>query len=304
MVECTGYTFQRGEIHDHKLMIGDKWYLVSCNHFDSSALEHSFLLICKDITQNENLQKEVASQIEQLRQKDKQLIRQSHQAQMGEMLSMIAHQWRQPLTAIGAVSAGLELKARLNQLDNDTTYRKAKDISNHVHHLSTTINDFKNFFKPDKVPKETNYDELVESVLGIVHISILNQNILLYQELNSHDSFNTYPNEVKQVILNLIKNAEDVLVEKKIKNPYIKISTYKKGDKNILEVSDNGSGVQKEIIEDIFDPYFSTKSEKNGTGLGLYMSKIIIEDHCKGKLSVTNSQEGAVFAICLKDLTE
>ncbi len=292
-----------GKIHHYKLRIKDKWYIVSCNHFESGAAEHSFLLICKDITLNEDLQKEVACQIEQLRQKDKQLIQQSHHAQMGEMLSMIAHQWRQPLAAIGAASAGMELKAMLHKLDCDTAYKKAQDISRQAQHLSTTINDFKDFFKPNKVMKEINHDDLVKSALGIIHTSIINHNIQLHQNLNSHDEFYTYPNELKQVILNLLKNAEDVLIEKDIKNPYIKISTYKQGDKYILEISDNGGGVEKEILEDIFDPYFSTKSDKNGTGLGLYMSKTIIEEHCKGKLYISNTEEGALFTISLENLT-
>ena len=119
------------------------------------------------------------------------------------------------------------------------------------------------------------------------------------KELNCHDTFITYPNELKQVILNLIKNAEDVPLENKIENPYIKISSYKEDDKYILEVSDNAGGVPEDVIDKIFDPYFSTKTKKDGTGLGLYMSKTIIEDHCGGELSVSNSKDGAVFKIVL-----
>ncbi len=101
------------------------------------------------------------------------------------------------------------------------------------------------------------------------------------------------------VILNIIKNAEDILIEKEVKTPYIKIITYSKDDEEILEIHDNGGGVPEDIIQNIFNPYFSTKLEKNGTGLGLYMSKTIIEEHCGGKLSVSNNENGAVFKIVL-----
>jgi len=248
---------------------------------------------------NDTLQKEVARQLEQIREKDKQLLQQSRMAQMGEMLSMIAHQWRQPLAAISATSASLELKASMGKLDNDTAQQKARDISDFSQHLSRTIDDFRDFFKPNKQKEETSYDELIKSVLKIISTSITNKNIKLIQELNTHDKFISYPNELKQVILNLIKNAEDILIKKQIKNPTIKISTYTKNNTNILEISDNAGGVEEDNIDKIFNPYFSTKKQKDGTGLGLYMSKMIIEEHCSGKLSVTNGEDGAVFKIVL-----
>jgi len=246
---------------------------------------------------NKSLEQRVNEEVEKNRKKDKQLLQQSRMAQMGEMLSMIAHQWRQPLAAISATSASIELKASLNKLDNDTAQQKAQDISNFSQHLSKTIDDFRDFFKPNKKKIETSYDELIISVREITGVSIRNKNIELIQELNCHDRFITYPNEIKQVILNLIKNAEDALLEKRIEKPYIKISTYKENDKYILEVSDNAGGIPEDIIENIFDPYFSTKTQKEGTGLGLYMSKTIIEEHCDGKLTVANNNDGAVFTV-------
>ena len=248
---------------------------------------------------NANLQKEVAQQLNQIREKDKQLLQQSRMAQMGEMISMIAHQWRQPLAAISSTSASLELKASLNKLDNDTVQEKAKDISSFSQYLSKTIDDFRDFFKPNKKKIVTTYGKLTASVFNIIGVSIQNHNIKLIQELNCHDSFMAYPNELQQVILNLVKNAEDVLVEKKIKNPSIKILTFTRNDQFILEICDNGGGVPEDIIDEIFDPYFSTKTEKNGTGLGLYMSKTIIEEHCNGELQVENNEDGAIFRIVL-----
>ncbi len=140
---------------------------------------------------------------------------------------------------------------------------------------------------------------MIKSVLSIIESSISSKNIQLLQELNCHNPFNSYPNELRQVVLNLIKNSEDILLEKEVENPCIKIKTYQKDDKHILEVSDNGGGIPEAVIDKIFDPYFSTKSEKNGTGLGLYMSKTIIEEHCGGTLGVANDSDGAVFKIML-----
>ena len=221
---------------------------------------------------------------------------------MGEMLSMIAHQWRQPLAAISATSATIELKASFNRLTDDVAMEKARNISRYSQQLSETIDDFRNFFKPDKERKETTYDELVTSVLSIIEVPITTQGIQLRQELNCHETFSSYPNELKQVILNLIKNAEDALRENKIEEPYIKITTYNKENQYILELSDNAGGIEEEIIGNIFDPYFSTKRAKEGTGLGLYMSKTIIEEHCGGELSVNNGSDGAMFKIRLKGL--
>jgi len=248
---------------------------------------------------NKSLEQRVQEEVDKNREKDKQLLHQSRMAQMGEMISMIAHQWRQPLAAISASSASIELKASLNKLDNNTAQQKAHDISDFSQHLSKTIDDFRTFFKPNKKKMETSYDELIASVLVIIGTSIKNKNIELIQELNYHDKFATYPNELKQVILNFIKNAEDALLEKIPKEPYIKIKTYKEEGNYILEVSDNAGGVPENIIDDIFNPYFSTKTKKDGTGLGLYMSKTIIEEHCGGELNVSNNNDGAVFHIVL-----
>ncbi len=249
---------------------------------------------------NSTLEEKIEEEVEKNRLQDKQLIQQSRMAQMGEMLSMIAHQWRQPLAAISATSASIELKATLNKLDNDTAIQKAQNISNFSQHLSKTIDDFRDFFKQNKQNSEVTYDDIIRSVLDIIEVSLTNKNIQLLQELNCHESFSTYPNELRQVVLNLIKNAEDALLGRAVKDPTIKIITYTKEDQYILTISDNAKGIPEKIIDKIFDPYFSTKEAKDGTGLGLYMSKTIIEKHCGGNLSVSNDKDGAAFKIVLK----
>ena len=244
---------------------------------------------------NKTLQEKVDSEVQKNREKDKAILQQSRLAQMGEMISMIAHQWRQPLTAISATSGNLTLKAKLDKLDNNTAVELGEKISGYSQHLSSTIDDFRDFFKPNKQIIDTTYTELVQSVLSIVADTLNTKNIKLKQDLQSETILSTYPNELKQVILNLIKNAEDILLEKEIENPVITIET----QDNILRVKDNAGGVPPNIIEKIFDPYFSTKTKKDGTGLGLYMSKTIIQEHCGGELSVYNDKNGAVFEMKL-----
>jgi len=249
---------------------------------------------------NKNLEHRVAKEVQNNREKDRQLLHQSRLAQMGEMISMIAHQWRQPLAAISSTSSAINIKAQLGTTTDQFLIENTENISQYTNHLSDTIDDFRNFFKSNKEIQQTSFSELINSVKGIIKISIDNKKIELIEELNCDDKFQTYSNEIKQVILNLIKNAEDILVDKKIKDPYIKIETSKEDDTLLLKVSDNGGGIPLDIIDKIFDPYFSTKTKKDGTGLGLYMSKTIIEDHCGGELLVDNNKNGAIFTIKLK----
>jgi PAS domain S-box-containing protein len=258
------------------------------------------LISSKDFIMNERTVKIITIlDISQIKEKDKQLITQSRLAQMGEMISMIAHQWRQPLTAISATSNNLTLKLMMNDVDNKEFEKEIGLISDYAQHLSKTIDDFRGFFKENKEKETTTLDNLVNSTLDIVKISLENKNINIKTDLNSTIELKTYPNEVKQVILNLIKNAQDALLDNKIENPIIIIKTRYKNNNHIITIKDNGGGIPSNIIDKIFEPYFSTKKEKDGTGLGLYMSKTIIEEHCSGDLSVSNDEDGAVFTIKL-----
>jgi len=236
---------------------------------------------------------------EELRRKDELLFQQSRMAQMGEMISMIAHQWRQPLNAISLTTASLELKLRQDQFDPLYFNSRLGRVSDYVQHLSATIEDFRNFFKPDKDKRTTSFAEIVEKTLGIVHSELESRGITVTTSCNCTNSLHTYANELLQVTLNLIKNAEDVLVENAVQSPTITIRCYDDEMGSVLEVQDNGGGVDEAVMGKVFDPYFTTKAEHNGTGLGLYMSKTIVEDHCGGKLNVSNSDGGAIFSIRL-----
>ena len=249
---------------------------------------------------NRTLETRVEDGLRKNRAKDAQLIHQSRLAQMGETISMIAHQWRQPLNSISAESANLLLKTRLGSANDEIIIQGSQNISKYSQHLSDTIDDFKDFFKPDKERILTNYNDIVSSVCNIIDNSLEMKNISMIKELSCHENFESYPNELKQVILNLIKNSEDALLENEVKEPFIRIVTYvNSNNRCILEISDNAGGIDEKIIDKIFDPYFSTKSKKDGTGLGLYMSKMIIEEHCNGKIIVQNKEDGVVFRILL-----
>jgi C4-dicarboxylate-specific signal transduction histidine kinase len=231
--------------------------------------------------------------------KDKLMFQQSRFAQMGEMISMIAHQWRQPLNIISITTASIQFDVLLDKIQKNKIIDSMNSIANKTQHLSDTIDDFRNFFKPTKEMTVTTFSDEIESALNIIGKSITIKNVKIIKDLKCISEFSVYANELKHVIINIIKNSEDVLIEKKIKNPYIKISSYKQDNNGVLQISDNGGGISKDNIEKIFDPYFSTKSKKSGTGLGLYMSKIIIEEHCAGRLEVSQNSDGAIFKIIL-----
>ena len=300
-----GQTWQ-GKVKNLKKDGGYYWVYANVEPlFDKKGNIEAYAAVRLDITDSINLKEE----LQRSEQKDKTMLHQSKLAQMGEMISMIAHQWRQPLNAIALTTVNIKLDVEFKKFDllskdgvnkcyNDLS-KGLDNIEGYVKSLSDTIDDFRGFYKEDKEKVEIKLSTLVEGSLEIVLSSIENQNIKLTTDFRCTQKVNTFPNEIRQVILNLIKNAEDVLLEKNIKDPYIHIRTYNDDNCSYLEISDNGGGVPQEIIENIFDPYFSTKIQKDGTGLGLYMSKTIIKDHCDGILSVYNNNDGAVFKIQL-----
>ncbi len=264
------------------------------------ALSHIAKISAHELQElNQKLEARVKEEVQKNRKKDGILIHNSKLAQMGEMMSLIAHQWRQPLNAISATSTGLHVKIELGRYDEDFFLSSLNKIEEYVKHLSTTVDDFTNFFKPSKRTHETDCAFIIERALFILSASLSKNSIDVRVENNSDTTFTTYPNEVIQVVINLVKNAENILLKREIKNPQITISAYEKEDKHIIEVSDNGGGIEEDIIEKIFEPYFTTKNHESSTGLGLYMSKFIIQESCKGSLVVKNDQNGACFTITL-----
>ncbi len=260
---------------------------------------------------NRTLQSRIDKAIEENTKKEKLLQQQSRLAQMGEMISMIAHQWRQPLSAINSAIIGIDTKLHIGKFDLDTKdgveeclsfiNKKHNNVKEYVKSLSQTIDDFRNFFKPDKQKEVVSIVEPIQKALKIVTTSMSSKGITINTNFNTTKELSLFSNELMQVILNILKNAEDNFVEKKIENPAIDIVTREVNGKYVtIEISDNGGGIPKNILPNIFDPYYSTKNEKNGTGLGLYMSKIIVEEHHNGKIEAFNQNGGVCFKIELK----
>lgn len=226
------------------------------------------------------------------------IMHQQKLAQQGEMLSMIAHQWRQPLTALSATTNALILKNMVGkEINSDELYNELKLISTYTNHLSSTIDDFRNFFKAEKEKTTVSFEELADKSLNIIKLSLETNNIKIFKNYNCKNKFSTYENEVRQVILNIFKNAEDVLIERKIEDKKIFIETNEEDNYIVLSINDNAGGIKEELLSKIFEAYFSTKKNKDGTGLGLYMSRTIINKHCNGKLEASNNKYGAVFTI-------
>ena len=248
---------------------------------------------------NTSLEDRVKKGVEYNRQKDQQMLEQSRLAQMGEMISMIAHQWRQPLAAISAATGSISLHLQLEDLDEKYIEQSVQKVNALTQHLSSTITDFRDFFKSDKEKTLTSLNDIVLGSLKIIGTSIEAQGIFIETFLESKEEFNSYPNELKQVLLNILKNAQDVFSEKEIESPKIMLKTRSLDTEVELLIYDNAGGVSEEQMQYIFDPYFTTKEKRDGTGLGLYMSKMIVEDHCNGKIKVENIEDGACFTLTL-----
>ncbi len=231
--------------------------------------------------------------------KDKLFIMQTRQAQMGEMLSMIAHQWRQPLAVIGTLLNKERVNLVLHEPNVDELMQNFDDIEYQVQHLSRTISDFRDFFKPDKEQTTTKNSLIVAKSVALLEHMLKQKNIILTQSHENDEEYKTYEHEMVQVLLNLIKNAQDAFEDKNIMDRHIMIQTSQYRGYSIITVEDNAGGVSPSVHESLFLPYVTTKNEQNGTGLGLYMSKTIVEDHCGGQLTFQNTDHGVRFTIKL-----
>ncbi|WP_456488649.1 ATP-binding protein [Caminibacter pacificus] len=250
---------------------------------------------------NKNLQKMVEEKVNELREKDKALIQQSKMAAMGEMIGAIAHQWRQPLNALALNIQMLEDLAEDEHLDKETLKEFIKKNMETIKFMSNTIDDFRNFFRKDKEKTIFDIKDIIQNTLHLQRAQLKNHDIEVIENLESA-KIEGYKNELMQAILNIISNAKDAIDERRKKEKIkgiIKISTKKDGDNVIIEIEDNGGGIDLHYLDKIFEPYFTTKEEGKGTGMGLYMVKEIIERN-GGKIEVANTKEGAKFKIILK----
>ncbi len=248
---------------------------------------------------NNSLEDKVKNEIDKNRKKDFELMEASKMVQMGEMIGNIAHQWRQPLSVISTISTSIQLNKELGILDDETLIRGMEKINNSSQYLSETINTFRNFIKDEKVLKNQTIQDNIINAVDIVGTVLKDVNIKLIKDIDYTNPIEVYivSGELPQVIINIINNAKDILLEKKIENSWIKISLIKQDSIATITIEDNGGGIPASIMPSIFNPYFTTKHQSVGTGLGLHMSKRIVTESLKGKLYVKNGEHGAIFYI-------
>ena len=255
----------------------------------------------------ENVRLSSMIDISDIKKKDKLLYQQSKMASMGEMIGNIAHQWRQPLAVISMILNNMRADIELENVDNKTFIKYIIDIGKQNQYLSNTIYDFKNFFKQDLVKSEICLFSIIQETLRLINMVFKNNNINIIMDIDKSIKIKTYKNELIQAIINILNNAKDILkMSDKKKLLFIKAKQNK--DVVIIEIQDSGGGIKKELIDKIFEPYFTTKHQNQGTGIGLYMTKQIIEKNIGGKIEVENSSFkydeelffGAKFKICVK----
>jgi PAS domain S-box-containing protein len=246
---------------------------------------------------NRTLAEKVREEIEKNREKEHLLIMQSRQAAMGEMIGNIAHQWRQPLTAISLLIQDLGecyVYGDFSKEYLDTTIRNALNV---IQHMSQTIDDFRSFFKREKEKQAFSVRQVVDRSLSFIESSLRFNTIAVEIEVDDDLLAFGYPNEFSQVLINIIGNAKDAFRERGTSEPLIRIQGCREGKRTVVTITDNAGGIPEEVIDRIFEPYFTTRQLENGTGLGLYMSKNIIEKNMDGKLTASNVDGGACFRI-------
>lgn len=246
---------------------------------------------------NENLENQVEREVAKNREKDELLILQSRQAAMGEMIGNIAHQWRQPLNAIGLMVYDLTDALRFGEISPAYIDKSEAEIKAVLNHMSQTIDDFRNFFKPNKEKHYFSLNEVVKTSVSFLEATLKSAGIKLITEIDREIMLFGYASEFAQVLLNIINNARDALLDKKPATPTIRVAAKQEKDQAILRVIDNAGGIPPEITHKIFDPYFTTKEQGKGTGVGLYMSKNIIEKNMSGSIYAHNNRHGAELII-------
>ncbi|MGB5964991.1 MAG: HAMP domain-containing sensor histidine kinase [Sulfurimonadaceae bacterium] len=256
-------------------------------------LENSLLSL------NDSLHSKVQIGVEESRKKDEFMLQQARMAQMGEMIAMIAHQWRQPLASIAAISANIQLSIALDEeIKKEALREELRSIDNRTTLLSKTIDDFRNFYNTSNQKNVFNLEHTITQAIEVLTPAINNADVTVTFGSDLTAEISSFESEIIQVLMNIIKNAIDKLKEQE-GDKNISVRAYQDNRSVYVVIEDSGGGVDEKIIDKIFEPYFSTKKEKNGMGLGLYMSQLIIQEHCSGILSVHNSTQGALFTITL-----
>ena len=248
----------------------------------------------------DNLEFRIQQEIDERTRQEQLLIQQSKLAAMGNMIGNIAHQWRQPLGEINALLMIIQVRRHFEDFTEEFLNAKIEECNRITEYMSNTISDFQNFFKPSKAKEIFDVTHACERASSILQASLKYHSIEFRLEKSEGAQVLGYPNEFAQAILNVLSNAKDVLIERQIEAPYIAMSVKNGKRYTLIKIEDNGGGIAAEHIERIFEPYFTTKHAKQGTGIGLYMTKMIIENNMNGIINVSNTQDGALFTIKLK----
>ena len=239
------------------------------------------------------IQKEINKRLEQ----EQILIQQSKLAAMGEMIRNIAHQWRQPIAQVSAILMNMKVTYDFNKFTKEYMDTKISEANKLTSYMSETINDFQNFFNPQGEKELFSISQACQDANFIVGSSLKYHGISIDFDVIEDSEVFGYKNEYSQVILNILSNAKDIFIERKIAHPSISVEIKRGKNFGIVKIQDNGGGIKEELIEKIFEPYFTTRHKTQGTGIGLYMSKNIIERNMQGFINVRNEKEGACFIV-------
>jgi len=246
---------------------------------------------------NCSLEERIAEAIDELRKKDTLLLQQSKLAAMGELLNNIAHQWRQPLNNIAVSIQTMQYLNKAGELSQQEMDRDIKAVMDILFYMSGTIDDFRSFFIKDREKREFVLQEVVEKTLNLLRSTLDDKGIMVSIAAEADVRAIGYPNEYAQSLMNILNNARDALLERQVPGPAITLVIRQEGDRSVLTVSDNAGGIPQQILPQIFEPYFTTKGPSQGTGIGLYMAKTMIERNMGGTLTVRNTAAGAEFRI-------
>lgn len=246
---------------------------------------------------NQSLEERITVAVANLRHKDQALIQQGRLAAMGEMINNIAHQWRQPLNNIGLIIQNLQFSFDAGTITHDELKKEIGTAMDVIMHMSRTIDDFRNFFREDKQKSSFIISRTIHHTLEFVSSALLNHDIQVELEDDETVSATGYQNEYAQVLLNILSNSREACLERNIAEPRIKIRITSENGHSAVYIRDNCGGIADDIMPKIFDPYFTTRSPDKGTGIGLYMSKVIIEQNMDGHLTARNTEDGVEFRI-------
>jgi PAS domain S-box-containing protein len=246
---------------------------------------------------NSSLERRITEAVAELRKKDDILIQQSRLTAMSEMISSIAHQWRQPLNNIGLIVQNLQLAFKAHDLTEQELDADVADAMKVLQQMSETIDDFRNFFSYEEETSTFVVNDVFSRALSFIVPSMKRKGIRIKLEEEPGVIAAGYPNEYMQSFLNIMLNAKDTLMDRQVEKPFIAIRLFQENGRSIVTIRDNGGGIREDVLPKIFDPYFTTKKQCMGGGIGLYMAKMIIEKKMHGHLSACNVDAGAEFRI-------